>query len=185
LFNGVAAPLLYVSSGLINTVVPFGAQGVMQVAIETAGQSVPILPLATTSAASGLFTLPSPAGQAAVLNQDGTVNSPQIPTARGSIISLFATGFGAFNPPLVDGEVAPVPASTLTLPLQVYFGSVLGSPGRVLGNIMFAGSAPGVIAGVVQINVQVPSNLPAGVDLNAVSIWVNPGTQPGVTVALK
>ena len=67
LFNGVAAPLLYVSSGLINTVVPFGAQGIMQVAIETAGQSVPILPLATTSAAPGLFTLPSPAGQAAVL----------------------------------------------------------------------------------------------------------------------
>jgi uncharacterized protein (TIGR03437 family) len=184
LFNGAPAPLLYVSSTQINTVVPFGVQpgtGV-QVAIEIGGQAFSILPLAIAGVAPGIFTL-NPAGQAAVLNQDGTVNSPQNPAGRGSTISIFATGFGPFNPPLIDAEIAPVPASMLTVPVQVYFG---GMP----GTIVFAGSAPGLIAGVVQINVQAPSSFAAGVNLNAVPVSVlinnyDVSTQPGVTVALR
>jgi uncharacterized protein (TIGR03437 family) len=188
LFNGVAAPLLYASSGQINTVVPFGAPpgSTVQVAIETGGQSVPLLPLEVISAAPALFMLPSPVGQAAVRNQDQSINSPQNPAARGSTISLYGTGFGPFNPPLTDGEIAPVPASTLNLPMQVYFGSDETS---VIGSITFMGSAPGLIAGVVQINVQIPMNLTAA-DLTAVPLSVlitsyDYGTQPGVTVAVK
>jgi len=188
LFNGVPAPLLYVSSTQINTVVPFGVQSgiVAQVAIEIGGQAFSVLPLEIRDVAPGIFTLPSPTGQAAVLNQDGTVNSPQNPAARGSTVSLFATGFGPFNPPLIDAEVAPAPASTLTLPIQVYFGN---DPALTLGTLAFAGSAPGLVAGVVQINVQVPSSLPAGVNLNAVPLFVlindYEGTQTGVTIALR
>jgi uncharacterized protein (TIGR03437 family) len=71
----------------------------------------------------------------------------------------------------------------LTVPVQVYFG---GMP----GTIVFAGSAPGLIAGVVQINVQAPSSFAAGVNLNAVPVSVlinnyDVSTQPGVTVALR
>lgn len=56
--------------------------------------------------------------------------------------------------------------------------------------ITFAGSAPGLIAGMVQINVQVPSNLPTGINLNAVTLSLlentyDFGIQSGVTIALR
>ena len=44
-------------------------------------------------------------GQAAMLNQDGTVNGPENPARTGSIVSLFLTGTGQTSPILREGEL--------------------------------------------------------------------------------
>lgn len=50
--------------------------------------------------------------------------------------------------------------------------------------MVFAGEAPGLIAGVMQVNITIPPNTPSG---NA-ALSINVGgsnTQAGVTVAIK
>jgi uncharacterized protein (TIGR03437 family) len=110
------------------------------------------------AATPGIFTLDSSGtGTAAVLNQDGSVNSKTNPAAAGSVISLFVTGTGATLPGLPDGSLAPL-EPPFPLPATLPGASVDGLPAQVL----YAGPAPGEIYGLTQINVQLPATLPAG-----------------------
>ena len=49
-------------------------------------------------------------GPVAAINQDGTVNTPVIRSARGQYISLFATGMGAVSGAPAEGTPPPGPA---------------------------------------------------------------------------
>lgn len=94
--------------------------------------------------------------QAAALNRDNSSNSATNPAERGSVVQLWATGAGATIPALPDGTMAPANASsTLVHPIQVYIGGALA-------DVLYAGAAPGLPAGVVQINVRVPQAIPQG-----------------------
>ena len=182
LFNDIAAPLLYVSDRQVNTVVPFEIQAgtAAQVEVVANAQNSAPLSIDVVSSVPEIFTQTSPIGQAAALNQDSTPNSPQNPALQGSIISLFATGGGSLDPVLADGQVCPVPPSLLTLPTEVRFQGVPG-------DVQFAGSAPGLVAGAIQINVRIP-NLPAGVNMDAVNVSLKIGTvgsQSLTTVAVR
>ena len=58
----------------------------------------------------------------------------------------------------VNGAIAPLNGSGLfqtTLPVTATVG---GMPARVL----YYGSAPGIIYGVMQVNVEIPANAPSG-----------------------
>ena len=184
LFDGVRAPVLYVQSQQVKTVVPFGVHlGTMvQLEVEAAGQRSSPLALGIQTAGPEIFTLPgAPNGQIAALNEDGTMNSPQNPAPRGSVLSLFATGGVSFTPPLADGQIVPVPPPALTEPVQVFFQGELG-------DIVFAGAAPGSVAGEIQINVRIPTDLPAALNLDAVNISLRTGTgvsQATTTVAVR
>jgi uncharacterized protein (TIGR03437 family) len=148
LMNGVAAPLLYVGPNQINLQVPFEVEPPVQLQV--------ILPTGTltaslaVSSALGLFT--SNAGWAAALNQDGTVNSSSNPAQPGSIVSLFGTG-GTWPSGLADGALASgaAPLSQETNDFQVV------DEAGISVNILYAGAAPGLIDGVFQLNVQLPS----------------------------
>jgi uncharacterized protein (TIGR03437 family) len=106
------------------------------------------------SAIPGVFTLDgSGTGQAAVLNQDGSVNSSANPAAHGSVISVFMTGAGQMSPPQKDGYLAPI-----TAPFPMTAGVVSCS----LGQVVYAGAAPGLVAGAVQVNVLLSMNAPVG-----------------------
>jgi uncharacterized protein (TIGR03437 family) len=99
---------------------------------------------------------------AAALNQDGTVNSPDNPAARGSVVSLFATGLGPFVPALFDNAWSPIapPWTSLATPISAAtVGSTL-TPIRM--PVLWAGPAPGESPGVYQINVQIPEDALAG-----------------------
>lgn len=168
LINGTAAPLLFAQAGEIHGVVPFGfSPNPATVQIQYLGQNAPVLD-EPTSYNPGIFTIN---GQAAVVNQDGTVNSPANPAARGSIVSIYATGMGPLSSPLPDGSMTPIPPPYfLVSSPQVTFAGVGAK-------VLFAGAAPTLIAGVNQINAQVPVTLPAGTNLAAVSLVLIP---PGV-----
>jgi len=166
--NGTAAPLLMVQAGEIHGVVPFGySPETATVAVQYQNQAAPPLD-APTSNNPGIFTIN---GQGAILNQDGTVNTPSNPARPGSIVSIYATGTGPLASPIPDGQVTPIPPPYILVdsPPNVTFAGVLG-------NVLWAGSAPGLIAGVTQINVQMPAKLPAGTNLAAVPVvLVSPG----------
>jgi len=180
LFDGIPAPLLYAGAGQVTAVVPYAIAGrtSTQLVVTNAGQSSAALAIAVTNTAPAVFTLDSTGqGQGAILNQDGSVNGSTNPAARGSIIVLYATGAGQTNPAGVDGllatEVLPAP----TLPVTV---SVGGQPAEVL----YVGAAPGLVAGVLQVNVQ----LPQGISSGAVPVILQVGgaaSQPGVTLSVQ
>ena len=129
LFNGIRAPLLYVSDRQINTVVPFGVPvgKTALVEVEAGGKKSAALAVEIEPVAPEIFTVAGTStAQAAALNQDGVPNSTDHPALQGSIISLFATGVGDVAPPLADGQLGPTPPSALTAPVQVLFGGVPG-----------------------------------------------------------
>jgi uncharacterized protein (TIGR03437 family) len=94
-------------------------------------------------------------GQGAILNQDGSVNSQSNPASRGSVVSLYATGAGLTTPASVNGLVtAPNASEYYPAPVLPVSVSIDGQAAQ----IVYAGAAPGLIAGVLQINVVVPAN---------------------------
>ncbi len=157
-FDGVPAPLLYVSDSQINAILPWGSAGkpTTSVCVLFQERSTNCVSLEVAGAAPGVFQLPT--GYAAVVNQDGTINSPQNPAARGSIISLYATGLGPVTPLPVDGSVVGFPTPALLNAVKVWF---FGARGNAVfpGDILYAGPAPLEVAGLFQINVRVPSSV--------------------------
>ncbi len=100
--------------------------------------------LSTRLAASpGLF---------AITNQDGSVNTTSNPAARNSVLILYGTGEGQTAPAGIDGSVATSVFSKPILDVSVQIG---GRP----ANVLYAGAAPGFVAGVMQINVSIPAGL--------------------------
>ena len=168
-FDNIAAPLVYASASQVTAVVPFGVAGrsTTEVMVSNDGQfsATPALTVAPTAPA--LFTSDSSgSGPGAILNQDGTLNSATNPASRGSVVALFLTGGGPTNPPSADGSVTANVLGSLASPVTVTIG---GQTARV----MYAGSAPGLIAGIAQVNVIVPDGVTAG----AVPISVQVGGQ--------
>jgi uncharacterized protein (TIGR03437 family) len=160
LFDGISAPLIYASDTQIGGVVPFAISGkqAVQVQVLCNGVSTNTLIVQVQDAVPGLFSVPfydlfkQPVpGQSrvAALNQDSTVNSPTNAASIGDVVSLFATGFGQTNPGGVDGLIATNSLPSPLLPVSASIGGV-DAP------VMYAGAAPYLIAGVMQINVRIP-----------------------------
>jgi uncharacterized protein (TIGR03437 family) len=128
--------------------------------------------------APGIFTADSTgSGQAAVLNQDGSLNSASNPASPGTIITLYATGEGQTNPAGVDGKIAnsaPYPAPIQ--PVSVLIGDLAGV-------VQYAGAAPQLVAGVMQVNVQVPTGIAASAAVPVV-LTVGGVASPAVTIAV-
>ncbi|HZT28993.1 MAG TPA: hypothetical protein VFA33_03855 [Bryobacteraceae bacterium] len=157
LFDGIPAPVLYSSAGQVNAIIPLAlaGQASTNLQVEYQGQRSASLILTLFPAAPGLFAADgSGKGQGAIVNQDGSVNSRSNPAPAGSVIVLFGTGGGASNPPLADGTVVDT-TGTLALPATATIG---GQNAEVL----YAGPAPGLVAGVIQINLRIPAGAPSG-----------------------
>jgi uncharacterized protein (TIGR03437 family) len=156
LFDGIPAPILFTQADRMMAVVPFAiaSRTAASIVVEHAGEQTNALTLPVREAVPGIFQT-AWTDRAAVLNEDGKVNSPENPATRGSVISLFATGAGLMDPSVADGTLAVEPPwPAVKLPVTAYF---FGSPGEVL----YAGSAPGMVAGIVQVNVRVPLEIGA------------------------
>jgi len=110
-FNGVPAPLLYSSATQVAAVVPYEVtRERAQVVVQYRGQASTPISVPVVSSAPALFTVDSSGtGQAAALNQDGSINGPGRPAIPGSIIVLFATGEGPTSPAGVNGKLASSP----------------------------------------------------------------------------
>ncbi|HTR39645.1 MAG TPA: cohesin domain-containing protein [Bryobacteraceae bacterium] len=181
LFDGIAAPLLYAGPNQINAVVPFALsnKSSTQLQIMSRDQKIGGAGLSVAATAPAIFTLDSSGiGPGAILNQDSSVNSPANPAAKGSIVAIYATGAGQTNPPSVDGQITGATLSTPVLPVSV---QIAGLDAKVV----YAGAAPDLVAGGIQVNAIVPAGAPSGA---TVPIALTVGTtrsQSGVTLAVK
>lgn len=165
-FDGIPAPLFYVSPGQINAQVPNKASNRPTVVVTTtAGSSDPVS--TGGSGSLGLFTANGTGcGQGAILNvaQDGalSLNTPQNSAAPGSYVAVYGTGLPSdyLYPALPDGAPAPSdpPISYSERP-GVYVRDQVAWLG-----IVSAYRAP-TLVGVDQYNVQLSADVPQGCQL--------------------
>ena len=181
LFDAVAAPLILVSPNQINAVVPFEVDGksAVPVQIERNAQAGSAIAAGVVAANPGIFPASFMGiGPAALLNQDWTLNRPSNPAAPGSIATLYATGLGVMEPPVPDGGVISDPASLAKtrLGVQVFVG-------MQNAEVLYAGTAPTLVAGVIQVNFRVPQvsgdALPLFLGVNGAS------SQAGITMSVQ
>lgn len=184
LFDGMPAPVLAVSARQVNAIVPYSVSGRTEtrVSVEYQGRRTAEVVVPVAAAAPAIFTLNAGGtGPGAILNQDSSVNSPTNPAARGSVIQIFATGGGQTDPPGVDGRVAVpvfVPIPLQTEPVSVTIG---GLPAAV----QYAGAAPELVAGVMQVNAVVPERAPSGSAVPVVLTVGGVSSPATVTVAIR
>lgn len=181
LFDGVPAPMIYSLNTQVSAIAPYGLAGKsstkVQVSYNGAVSDPVTMPVQDSTPA--IFTLDaSGLGPGAILNQDFSINSSSIPAARGTIVSIYCTGGGTVNPGVIDGSIIGATLPRLTLPVSVTIGG-LDAP------VSYSGGVPSSIAGLVQINAQVPAGVTPGpkvpitIKIGAVS------STPGVTIGIK
>jgi uncharacterized protein (TIGR03437 family) len=185
LFSGYPAPLTYVSSTQINAVVPYEIQGLLSPAVQVKFQGRTSSAFSLTPAASAPAILTfngSGTGPAAALNQDNSYNAPSNPAPKGSYLTLILTGEGQTFPRGVTGKVTTVAVTAPLSPQPVLQVAVLigGQPAYA----SFYGEAPGLVSGVMQLNVQIPTNVPSGSLPISVSVGGN-ASRNGVIVSVQ
>lgn len=167
MFDTTQAPLIYVSATQINAIVPYEMAGRAQMTVTVIRGGVVSngIQLLGTTTSPGIFTLDaSGRGQGAILNQTGTVNGPNTPAPKGSVISIYATGEGQLNPPGVTGSVTsvPYPKPSGAVSLVFVIPGPNGTTTSVPATLTYAGEAPSLVSGVLQVNAVVPASLPSG-----------------------
>ena len=168
------AALLYVGPNQINLEVPLleDSPTIMTISTPTGD----LAPMTINVAGSiGVF---------GVLNTDGSVNSATNPAKAGSIVSLYVTGLGVPGlpvHPLQDGFISPT-----AIPAFMGVVEVTSDFTRAPVPVLYAGTAPGEIDGLDQVNVQLPAGVLNQVLTVSVPAFYNStliaGTSPGVTV---
>lgn len=134
--------------------------------------------ISVVPSAPGVFTADSTGtGPAAALNQDGQLHTAQNPARAGDIIVLYATGEGQTSPPGVDGALSDFPYPA---PIQKVSVTIGGFDAAIL----YAGAAPGQIAGLMQINARIPLGVAPGAVPVSIRIGNNT-SQTGVTIVVR
>lgn len=185
-------PLAYVTDGQINAQMPeFTGMGPVMVTVIVN----PVSPISVDGAVATLQTLqpfapafflfPNSTSIAAenantyAIVADPSVVAGGAPAARGDVVSLYGTGFGAVSPAVTAGTLATGMA-TLTNPITVTIGGV-SVPSQ---DVLYAGLSPGSISGLYQFNVVIPSDVPSGDEPVVISIG-GVETQAGVTIPIQ
>ncbi len=155
-FNGIAAPLLYVSPQQINAQLPWEVptSGTVTVVVTNGTESSTPRAVQVAAFAPGLFTV---GGYGVAVNLDGSLAAPtgaipgvaSHPATPGDSLVLWGSGFGAVSPPATTGNNSLDTLRRVTNSPTVTIGGVAAQ-------VTFAGLSPQFV-GVYQINVTVPS----------------------------
>jgi uncharacterized protein (TIGR03437 family) len=180
-FDGIPAPILYASPSQMNVIVPYNIPNpaFTNVQVEYLGVMSAAIGVPVAASEPSIFTLAgNGVGQAAILNQDNSVNEQGNPAPRGSVVQIYGTGEGMTNPPGVTGSITDAQTSRPVLPVSVTIGGVNAT-------LQYAGSALDAVTGLFQVNAIVPQSIMPG---PAVPIVLTVGTasSPGnVTIAVQ
>jgi uncharacterized protein (TIGR03437 family) len=159
-FDGVAAPLIYVGPLQINAIVPYevGTMASLGSSINVVVTHNGIVSAAflvtVTDTAPGIFSAnQTGTGQGAILDANLSPNQAN-PAAKGTTVSIFVTGEGALNPAVATGSMSG-PSLPLPKPIANVSVTIGGQPAAV----SYAGEAPTLVSGVMQINATIPDNI--------------------------
>jgi len=178
--DGHPAPLLYVSAAQIGAIVPYAISYLTpRVTVTYQGVTSPGRTLTFAEAQPAVFSLDSSgAGQAAAINQDGSLNGPLNPASKGAVLSLYATGEGNTSPGGIDGQIATTVNPRPVLPVSATVGGV---PATVL----YAAAAPTQVAGLFQVNLRVPSETQSGPAVPVVITVGHRSSPKSATIAVQ
>jgi uncharacterized protein (TIGR03437 family) len=159
MFDGTPAPVLYAQSRQINAIAPadltIGAT--TNVTVTYNNQQFGPATALVTFGSPGIFRLQvGQSSRAVAMNQDWTLNGPTNPAARGSVVTVWATGYGETSPACTVGGLN----DPLAEPLNAGMSALIFSGATTTAQ--YAGSAPALVCGIVQINFQVPQNIAPG-----------------------
>jgi uncharacterized protein (TIGR03437 family) len=181
IIDGTPAPVLSAQDGQVSAIVPYSVAGKSTVQVQLEYQGIRSAPATFVVAAAvpAIFTIDgSGRGQGAILDQDTSVNFDLNPADRGSIVVLYASGAGLMDPASEDGAIT---GTELAHPLAQVSVLVDGQETHVI----YAGAAPELVAGVLQVDFRLPQQVRTGA---AIGILLKVGrftSQPGVTLAIR
>jgi uncharacterized protein (TIGR03437 family) len=156
----------FVSPGQVNVQIPWEFQGQSSVKMTVWAGYIPsavyTVPLNTYS--PGIFEF-SDNGHlsAAATDANGVVFTQANPAKRGQTIVLYVNGMGPVDHQPPSGEPTPLP------PPLANTGTATVKIGNIAAHVDFSGMSPGWV-GLYQVNVDVPSNAPTGLQPIVVSI---------------
>jgi len=156
-FDGVAAPVMYSLVNQSTVIVPFEVAGhtTTSVTYSYNGVQSNAVSLSVTPTTPAIFSENEQGtGQGAILNQDNSLNSPANPAAAGTVVQVFGEGGGALTPAVGDGQIVRTPLPTMA--------AVTATVGSETASVRYYGPAPGEVAGVMQVNIQIPTGLSSG-----------------------
>jgi endo-1,4-beta-xylanase len=180
LFDGVAAPVIYASPEQSSFIVPYSVAGKVSTEVQYGYQgkfsnkfNVPVV-----ATAPALFSLDSTGtGPGAILDMNYRLNSRFNPAKAGDTVLLFATGAGAITPAGPDGGLV---GDTLPKPIAPVSVQIGGKDAAV----SYAGGAPGLTNGLLQVNVVIPAGLTPGPQPVVLKVGTTSSTS-AVTVAVQ
>ncbi len=185
MFNNVAAPIIYASATQVNAIVPYemGSVATANVTVAFEGSTSANFQVQIAATEPAIFSLSQGgSGQGAILNQDGSVNGS---SNRGGHRTArhpdFRHGRGRIQARRDDRlrharhAAFPVPVAK---PITLTIG---GQP----ANIAYAGEAPALVCGVIQINATIPAGLSAGPQPIVLTIGSNTNVSQNITVAVQ
>ena len=177
--NGEPAYLIYISPVQINLLTPTDLPAVGRITVQVTngtltGSTINVTPQAVAPS----FFLWDTASHIAATHANGlyigtaTSTPPGTPAAPGETVVLWGNGFGATNPPAVNGQVLAGAAPMVQTPTISFNG--------INGTVAFAGLT---LTGLFQFNVTIPSNSADGeVVVLATTMGV---TAPQATLTIK
>jgi uncharacterized protein (TIGR03437 family) len=165
--NGVAAPVLYVSSTQISIWIPYETStadnpvyfATFQVSVNgTKSNEVTVY---VDNSSPGIYTYPANGISAgAILHIDYKLVSDSDPAVPNETVELFMNGLGSVTPAVGDGQAASGTSLSYSDEfnngdLLVYLDDGVDAPAQA--NVLFAGLAPGLV-GLYQVNFTVPAS---------------------------
>jgi len=189
--GGQAAPILYGDPNQVTVQVPYEVTPDPNPQAVTVTNATPNPATGTVvigTLAPGIFTADgSGQGQAAAVVTSATtgavaLNTASVPAHAGDALTIYLTGEGDWltSPASHTGYI--VPATLSPLPQMPTLPTV--TIGTIPATVTYAGPIPGCIIGLLQINVTVPTGVPAGNAAVVVTIGTMT-TQNNVTVSIK
>jgi uncharacterized protein (TIGR03437 family) len=177
LLGGTLMPLLYAASGQVNALVPLGLTPnttySLQV-IEGASQSMQV-PVFVSELQPGIYTVDSSGAGAGVVTSaiTGALITSSNPAHAGDYLSIYCTGLGALSGP--NGQAAPMDGAAAPIsPIFQTTTTVTATIGGLNAPVSFAGLTP-TLAGLYQVNVQVPTGISAPSGVQQLVIFVSDG----------
>lgn len=173
------APILFASRRQVNVVTPFGVAGRenIRIVVRNGFQSAHFLEQKCTKAQPGLFTMEGTGkGLVLALREDGTNHSATSPIRAGSVATVFGTGFGLPISQWADGQVVTL-AERFREGVKVFVGGQESV-------VEYAGTAPGQLAGIAQVNFRVPPAAMSGARELVLEV-AGERSASGVTVAVE
>jgi uncharacterized protein (TIGR03437 family) len=181
LFDGAPAAILYNSPGQAAVVVPYSVAGKTSVSLvvdSRTRRSAPVALQVAQSSPAVFSVAQNGQGPGLFYHANYTLISSANPAQKGESIFFYATGEGQTDPTGLDGYLVDVARlAKPALPIEVTIGGQKAE-------LQYGGSAPGLISGVMQVNVKVPTNIGSGDQ--QVALKVGTASSPStITIAVQ